>query len=74
MSAHLTVLPDEPLWNAKDVAAYLRVSRSWVYLHSEDGTLPSVRIGGLRRFIPAQIRAYAAGEAAACVVLKGKGR
>ena len=51
----------EPLWTAKDVAAFLRVSRAWVYLHSEQGTLPSLRIGGLRRFVPAEIRAYAAG-------------
>ncbi len=53
---------DDSLWDARDVAAYLKVSRSWVYLHAEDGTLPSVHIGGLRRFIPAQIRAFAHGE------------
>ena len=57
-------LDREPLWTAKDVADYLRASRSWVYLHAEDGTLPSLRIGGLRRFIPEQIRAFARGEAA----------
>lgn len=55
---NLTAVPAEPLWDAKDVAAFLKVSRSWVYQHAESGTLPSVRIGGLRRFIPAQIRAY----------------
>ena len=49
----------EPLWDARDVATYLKASRSWVYLHAEDGTLPSVRIGGLRRFVPDQIRAFA---------------
>lgn len=54
--------PSEPLWDAKDVAAFLKVSRSWVYLHTEDGTLPSLRIGGLRRFDPEAIRAYARGE------------
>jgi excisionase family DNA binding protein len=53
----------EPLWTAKDVAAFLRVSPSWVYLHAEAGDLPSVRIGGLRRFVPDAIRAYALGEA-----------
>jgi excisionase family DNA binding protein len=52
----------EPLWDAQDVAAYLKVSRSWVYLHADDGTLPSVRIGGLRRFVPEQIRAFALGQ------------
>lgn len=49
----------EPLWTAIQVARYLGCSRSWVYLHAEDGTLPSVRIGGLRRFVPAEIRAFA---------------
>jgi excisionase family DNA binding protein len=52
----------EPLWRAKDVAEYLNASPSWVYMHAEDGTLPSVRIAGLRRFHPEAIRAYARGE------------
>lgn len=52
----------EPLWDAKDVATFLKASRSWVYLHSEDGTLPSVKVLGLRRFLPEQIRAFARGE------------
>jgi excisionase family DNA binding protein len=53
---------DEALWDARDVASYLKVSRSWVYQHAEDGTLPSLRIGGLRRFLPGQIRAFALGQ------------
>ena len=53
---------NEALWDARDVAGFLKVSRSWVYSHTEDGTLPSVRIGGLRRFIPAHIRSFARGE------------
>jgi excisionase family DNA binding protein len=51
----------ESLWDARDAATYLKVSRSWVYAHADIGTLPSVRIGGLRRFIPEQIRAFALG-------------
>jgi excisionase family DNA binding protein len=47
------------LWDAKDVARYLSVSRSWVYQRAEDGTLPCLRIGALLRFDPAAIRAYA---------------
>ncbi len=58
----LSAVPVEPLWTVKDVAAYLRTSTSWVYIHAEAGTLPSVRIGGLRRFQPEAIRAYARGE------------
>lgn len=52
----------DTLWDAKDVAAYCKASRSWVYLHAEAGTLPSVRIGGLRRFIPEQVKAFVRGE------------
>ena len=68
--------PFEPLWTVKEVAAYLRVSTSWVYSHGEDGTLPSVRIGGLRRFHPEAIRAYARGEwkPASVVAFLSRGR
>src|SRR4051812_3213132 len=49
----------EPLWTVAEVATYLQVSRSWVYHQSECGLLPSLRIGGLLRFSPAAVRAYA---------------
>jgi len=52
------------LWDAKDVAAYLKVSRSWVYHRAEAGLLPCVRIGSLLRFEPETIRRLAAGTAA----------
>jgi len=52
----------EALWTAVDVAAFLRVSRSWVYLHAEAGDLPCCRFGGVLRFEPEAIRAYARGE------------
>jgi len=67
----------ESLWTARDVAEYLKASLSWVYLHADDGTLPSVKIGGLRRFIPEQIRAHARGEpvpATSIVAFPGRGR
>lgn len=48
----------EPLWTADDVAAYLKVSRSWVYHRAESGRLPHVRVGGLIRFQPHEIRAF----------------
>jgi len=72
----LPAVPAEPLWDAKEVAAFLKTSRSWVYLHAEAGALPSVRIGGLRRFIPDAIRAYARGEwkPAPVVAFPGRGR
>jgi excisionase family DNA binding protein len=53
---------EAPLWNAKDVAEYLKASRSWVYHRAESGELPALRIGGLLRFHPDAIRAYARGE------------
>ena len=54
--------PDGGLWSALDVARYLKVSRSWVYLRAESGQLPCIRLGGLLRFDPEAIRAYARGE------------
>ena len=35
------------LWDANDVARYLKASRSWVYHQAEAGRLPHLRIGGL---------------------------
>ncbi len=53
---------DEGLWDAQDVARYLKVSRSWVYHRAEAGKLPHLRVGGLLRFQPDRIRAFAQGE------------
>lgn len=50
------------LWNVAEVAAYLRVSRSWVYHRSAAGLLPCLRVGALLRFEPDAIRAYAHGQ------------
>lgn len=58
----ITTVASEPLWTVKEVAAYLQVSTSRVYMHAEAATIPSVQIGGLRRFHPEAIRAYARGE------------
>ena len=54
--------PDESLWDAQDVARYLKVSRSWVYHQAEAGLLPYLRVGSLLRFDPDTIRAYAKGS------------
>src|SRR5882672_3266755 len=43
------------LWDANDVARYLKVSRSWVYHRAEAEQLPHLRVGGLLRFDPAMI-------------------
>ncbi len=49
----------DTLWDANDVAHYLKASRSWVYQKAEAGVIPSVRIFGLLRFHPGAIRAFA---------------
>jgi len=49
----------EALMTVKDVAAYFKVSRSWVYQHAASGQLPYRKIGGNLRFIPSEIREWA---------------
>jgi excisionase family DNA binding protein len=49
----------ETLWDARDVARYLKVSRSWVYQKAEAGQLPYLKVGGLVRFVPERIREFA---------------
>ena len=52
----------DTLWTPKEVANYLRVSRSWVYQKAEAGLLPSLRFAGCLRFEPEAVKAYARGE------------
>lgn len=54
--------PADELWDANDAARYLKVSRSWVYQRAESGLLPCLRVGGLVRFDPSIVRAFARGE------------
>jgi excisionase family DNA binding protein len=54
--------PADELWDAKDAAHYLKVSRSWIYQRAESGLLPCLRIGGLVRFDPETVRAFARGK------------
>ncbi|WP_225413893.1 helix-turn-helix domain-containing protein [Stigmatella hybrida] len=55
-------LPVESLWDANDVARFLKVSRSWVYQKTAASELPCLHVGGLVRFEPETIRAWARGE------------
>jgi Helix-turn-helix domain len=59
--ARASVLNPDALWDANDVARYLKVSRSWVYHRAETGLLACTRIGGLLRFDPLNVRALARG-------------
>jgi excisionase family DNA binding protein len=58
---------DGGLWTTTEVARYLKTSRSWVYQATAAGRLPSVRVGHLRRFDPAKIRAWAMANASGSV-------
>lgn len=50
------------LWDANDVARFLKTSRSWVYQRAQAGQLPCLKVGGLLRFEPAAIRAFIKGQ------------
>jgi excisionase family DNA binding protein len=50
---------EENLWNADDVAAFVKVSRSWVYQYAASGRLPVLKFGGNLRFNPSAIREWA---------------
>lgn len=52
-------------WKVKDVAAFLQASESWVRHAAAGGRLPCVKIGGLLRFDPDEIRALARSSAPA---------
>ncbi len=51
--------PEESLWRIKDVCSYLGVSPSWVHREVNAGNLPALKIVGMLRFIPGEIRGYA---------------
>lgn len=47
---------EERLWDAARTARYLGLSRQWVYREAGAGRLPHVRILGVLRFDPDDIR------------------
>ena len=50
---------EEALWTSKEVARLLGVSESYVRLRSDKGEIPCRLVLGLRRYVPAEIRALA---------------
>lgn len=50
------------LWTAQEVAAYLRMSLSWVRHATAAGKLPVRRFGASTRYVPDEIAAYVRGE------------
>ncbi len=61
----------DALWDARDVASYLKASRSWVYQKAEAGLLPCLRVCGLLRFDPEAVKAWAQKDAAPVIPLRG---
>jgi excisionase family DNA binding protein len=47
---------------AEELAAALRVSRSWVYEAARNGTIPCLRLGALKRFDLAEVKAALRGD------------
>lgn len=52
--------PDEDLWDVKRAAKFLGLSVDGVYRAAERGDIPSVRLVNRRRFVPEQLRTWAA--------------
>jgi excisionase family DNA binding protein len=59
---------DESLWDVAELAAFLKVSRSWIYQATAAGNIPSIRIGAALRFEPEAIRAWMRGGSGGKVV------
>ena len=62
---HSTEADDQTLLTADDVAAMLKVSRSWVYEHTRlrgarGSGLPFIKVGKYVRFDPRRIREFLA--------------
>jgi predicted DNA-binding transcriptional regulator AlpA len=54
--------PEGGLWDADDLASYLKASRSWVYDAAAADRIPSIHVSGMLRFDPAAIKAWAKGR------------
>ncbi len=54
--------PEGGLWDADDLASYLKASRSWVYDAAAADRIPSIRVSGMLRFDPEAIKAWAKGS------------
>jgi excisionase family DNA binding protein len=72
MSNALSSIAQEPaedsLWEAGDVAKYLKASVSWVRKATAAGRLPCVRLGAMVRYHPEQIKAWSRGESGGQVI------
>ena len=53
---------DNPIMTSKDVAQYLKISLTAVYRMSQEGEIPSHKVGGRRRFRRDEIDKWFAGK------------
>jgi excisionase family DNA binding protein len=58
-----TILPDGP-WTIEQVAEYLQLSPRTVESRIKDAGLPCSRVGGVRRFVRAEVDAWLRQQAA----------
>lgn len=59
-----TLHPPERLWKAEDVATYLNIGLSTVYLWAEKRGLPCIKIGsGATRYDPEAVKQWALSHA-----------
>ena len=56
---------DEPLWTVRRTAHYLSVSETTVRAWQQAHLIPFLKIGGTIRFVPEEIRQWAADRAVA---------
>lgn len=53
-------MPSDPLLTAAEIAPLFRVTPPTIYRWAEDGTIPSVKVGGIVRFRRSDIDALLA--------------
>ena len=53
----------DALWTVDQVAAYMQMSRSWVYKRVAADEIPCIRLGASVRFVPESIRRFVASRA-----------
>lgn len=58
-------MDDEPLWTVRRTARYLSVSETTVRAWQQAHLLPFLKVGGSIRFVPEEIRQWAANQAVA---------
>jgi hypothetical protein len=58
--------PYQPLWKRKDVCRYTNLSDAYIKALTGKGLIPSVPFGRARRYVPAQIAAWAKAKQKVC--------